>query len=173
MKVHETQTQVPILQRQIHGKKLVYLDNAATTQKPESVITAISDYYRTHNANVHRGVHTLSDESTERYEQARQKIAAFFGARADQLISTRNSTEAMNLLVQMWEKFLRPGDVIVVTMQEHHSTLVPWQMVSQRTGCEFIVLPMDDQSTWPINAFAELLQEKKRSFAGGRHGGGV
>ncbi len=153
--------QFSILQRRIHEHALTYLDNAATTQKPERVIDAISNYYRTHNANVHRGVHTLSDESTVLYEQARHHIATFFGATSEQLIITRNSTEAMNLLVEMWAKFLRPGDVIAVTMQEHHSTLVPWQMVAQRTGCEFLVVPMAESSAWPLPAFTELLQAKK------------
>lgn len=161
MELQEVRAQFPILAREIHGRPLVYLDNAATTQKPESVITAISEYYRHHNANVHRGVHTLSDESTHLYEQARKTIAQFFGVPSEQFIATRNTTEAMNLLVQMWRKFLQPDDVIVISFLEHHSNFVPWQKVAQEVGCELVVLPLEENGTLAMETFRTTLESKK------------
>lgn len=135
--------QFPILQRQVHGHSLVYLDNAATTQKPKSVIDAISEYYSQHNANVHRGVHTLGDESTQIWVQSRRQIAQFFGASAESLILTRNSTEALNLAAQSWgQGWVEEGDVVAVTLMEHHSNFVPWQRLAQDKGARFVVLPL-------------------------------
>ncbi len=127
----------PILKRQVHGKPLVYLDNAATSQKPEVVIEAIADYYRHTNANVHRGVHTLSDESTQAWEKSRHTISEFFGAKPAELIITRNTTEALNGVAYGWaDQHMRPGDVILSSVLEHHSNLVTWQQMVFRTGAQ-------------------------------------
>lgn len=140
----------PILAREVHGKPLVYLDNAATTQKPRQVIQALVDYYEGYNANVHRGVHALSQEATERYEAARAKVARFIGAeRPEEIIWTRNASESLNLVAHTWARDnIREGDEIVVTPYEHHSNLVPWQKVARDAGAKLRVLPMreDDQS---------------------------
>ena len=140
----------PILAREVHGKPLVYLDNAATTQKPRQVIQALVDYYEGYNANVHRGVHALSQEATERYEAARAKVARFIGAeRPEEIIWTRNASESLNLVAHTWAREnIREGDEIVVTPYEHHSNLVPWQKVARDAGAKLRVLPMreDDQS---------------------------
>jgi cysteine desulfurase / selenocysteine lyase len=122
----------PILKRKIKGKKLVYLDSAATSQKPIQVIDAITDYYKNHNANVHRGIHALSEESTEMVENARSKIADFIGANSEkEVIFVRNATEGVNLVMRGWgDKFFKKGDVVLTTEQEHHSNLVPWQVLT-------------------------------------------
>ena len=126
----------PILQRKINGKRLVYLDNAATTQKPQSVISAISDYYENHNANVHRGIYTISEEATDLFERAREKVARFINANsAEEIIFTKGTTESLNRVAFEWavEK-LEEGDSILVSTAEHHSNLLPWQVVCERTG---------------------------------------
>lgn len=127
----------PILRRVVHDNKpLVYLDSAATSQKPQVVIDAISNYYMNHNANVHRGIHVLGDESTKMFSSARTTIAKFFGANSDELILTRNTTEGLNALVYMWaEQHIHANDTILLTEMEHHSNLVPWQRFAQRIGC--------------------------------------
>ncbi|MGD2207369.1 MAG: aminotransferase class V-fold PLP-dependent enzyme, partial [Anaerolineae bacterium] len=119
----------PILDRQVHGKPLVYLDNAATSQKPEAVLRAMDDYYRRYNANIHRGVHTLAEEATEAYEQARRKVGRFINASSPrEVVLVRNTTEAINLVTLTWGRAnLREGDVVVLSVMEHHSNLVPWQ----------------------------------------------
>ncbi|MYE05664.1 MAG: cysteine desulfurase [Chloroflexi bacterium] len=140
--------QFPILSREVHGRPLVYLDNAATTQKPQSVIDALSNYYSTMNANIHRGLHTLAEEATAAYEDVRQQVAAFIGASSHrEVVFTRNTTESLNLLAYTLGARLRPGDEIVLSAAEHHSNLVPWQLVTQRTGAvlRFIELNDDQQ----------------------------
>ncbi len=140
--------QFPILAREVHGQPLVYLDNAATTQKPQSVIDALSNYYSTMNANIHRGLHTLAEEATLAYEDVRKQVAAFIGAPSHrEVVFTRNTTESLNLLAYTLGARLRPGDEIVLTAAEHHSNLVPWQLVTQRTGAvlRFIELNDDQQ----------------------------
>ncbi|MYD53700.1 MAG: cysteine desulfurase [Chloroflexi bacterium] len=140
--------QFPILAREVHGRPLVYLDNAATTQKPQSVIDALSHYYSTMNANIHRGLHTLAEEATAAYEDVRKQVAAFIGAGSRrEVVFTRNTTESLNLLAYTLGSRLRPGDEIVLTTAEHHSNLVPWQLVTQRTGAvlRFIELNDDQQ----------------------------
>lgn len=134
----------PILSRKIHGKPLVYLDNAATTQKPMSVIMAMTAYYERTNANVHRGVHTLSQEATSLMEQSRDKVAAFIGAPDPAtVIFTRNATESINLVAYAWaRKNLKPGDEILLTEMEHHSNLIPWQMAAQATGGVLRFIPV-------------------------------
>ncbi|MXY85906.1 MAG: cysteine desulfurase [Chloroflexi bacterium] len=140
--------QFPILAREVHGRPLVYLDNAATTQKPQSVIDALSHYYSTMNANIHRGLHTLAEEATAAYEDVRKQVADFIGAGSHrEVVFTRNTTESLNLLAYTLGSRLRPGDEIVLTTAEHHSNLVPWQLVTQRTGAvlRFIELNDDQQ----------------------------
>ena len=140
--------QFPILEREVHGRPLVYLDNAATTQKPQSVIDALSHYYSTMNANIHRGLHTLAEEATAAYEGVRQQVADFIGAASHrEIVFTRNTTESLNLLAYTLGARLRPGDEIVLSAAEHHSNLVPWQLLAQRSGAvlRFIELNEDQQ----------------------------
>ncbi|MBN1138358.1 MAG: cysteine desulfurase [Anaerolineae bacterium] len=136
-----------ILQRQVHGKPLVYLDNAATSQKPEAVIQAMADYYRRYNANIHRGVHTLAEEATAAYEDARRKVGRFINARSPrEVVFVRNTTEAINLVAYSWGRAnLHPGDVVILTEMEHHSNLVPWQLLAQATGARLEFIGLDPQ----------------------------
>lgn len=135
----------PILRREVNGKPLIYLDSAATTQKPQSVLDAMDEYYSTLNANVHRGAHTLSSEATEAYESARSKVAAFIGTSATQVAFSRGATTSINHIAYGWGlNHLSPGDVIVVTVSEHHANLVPWQMICRYTGAELRYLELDD-----------------------------
>lgn len=144
--VDQIKRDFPILQRQINGQPLVYLDNAATSQKPRQVIEAMVDYYQQHNANVHRGIHTLGDESTRMYQQARKKIAKFIGAGdANELVFVRNTTEGINLVAYSWGTAnVSKGDVIVTTEMEHHSNLVPWQELAKRVGARLEYTDMED-----------------------------
>lgn len=142
-----------ILDRQVRGKTLVYLDNAATTQKPRQVIDALVHYYEHYNANIHRGLHTLAEEATLAYETARQKTGRFINAEhpGEEIIFTRNTTESINLVANAWgRKFLKPGDEIVFTAMEHHSNLIPWQMIAQATGATLRYIEIDDDGklTW-------------------------
>lgn len=151
----------PILQQQVNGHPLVYLDNAATTQKPRAVIDAISDYYCQDNSNVHRGAHTLSDRATAKFEAARQKVADFIHAgNSAQIIWTRGTTEAINLVAASWGSAnLKPGDRVLVSAMEHHSNIVPWQIVAEKTGARVDVIPVDDTGTLDLQAFAGTLDE--------------
>lgn len=136
----------PILSQKVHGKSLIYLDNAATSQKPAEVIDTISHYYREYNSNVHRGVHALAEKATQAYEGAREKVARFIGARPAEIVFTRGTTEAINLVAYSWgEKFLEAGDTILLTVMEHHSNLVPWQLLAERKkiNLEFIHVTKD------------------------------
>jgi len=134
----------PILSRKVNGHPLVYLDNAATTQKPKSVIETISNYYETLNANVHRGVHRLAEEATAKYEDSRKKVAKFIGASSPrEIVFTRGTTEAINLVAYSWgEANLKAGDTILLTIMEHHSNLVPWQLLAQRKGLHLDFIPV-------------------------------
>ncbi len=144
----------PILKRMVKGNKLVYLDNAATSQKPKVVIDAIVDYYENHNANVHRGIHTLSEEATSMTEGARKKVAEFIGANSEkEVIFVRNASEAINLVMYTWgEENIRRGDVIVVGYQEHHSNLVPWQMLCKKKGAILRIIAVDNQGRLVMNS---------------------
>src|SRR3972149_2746149 len=144
--IEKIRSDFPILGRQIYGKKLVYFDNAATSQKPKAVIEAIADYYRTSNANVHRGVHKLSEEATEGYEAARKRVANFVNAGdARQIIFTRNATEAINLVAYAWgRKNIKKGEEILLTEMEHHSNLVPWQILAAEVGAKLKFIPIDE-----------------------------
>lgn len=144
MDIKEIQKDFPILKREIMGNRLVYLDNAATTQKPCAVIDALVDYYSNHNANVHRGIHTLSEEATELYENARNKVAAFIGASPDEIIFTKGATESLNRVAfEYGLSILKPGDKIVISNVEHHSNLVPWQVLAQKTNATLVYLEVD------------------------------
>ncbi len=152
----------PILEQTVHGKPLVYLDNAASAQRPRQVIEAVSHYAAHDHANVHRGVHTLSQRATDAYEGARAKVARFINAAsAREIVYTRGTTEAINLVAQ---SFARPrlgaGDRILITHMEHHSNIVPWQFVCEQTGAELVVAPIDERGQLRLDAFEELLDER-------------
>jgi cysteine desulfurase/selenocysteine lyase len=150
----------PILEREIHpGIPLVYLDSTATTQKPRPVLEAMEAFYRTNNANIHRGVHTLAEESTAMYEQAREKVAKFINSpSAEQVIFTRNATEAINLVAYTWARAtLKPGDLVVLTEMEHHSNLVPWHMLSAERGVELDFIPVTGEGLLDLDAYRLLL----------------
>ncbi|WP_220463682.1 SufS family cysteine desulfurase [Sediminihaliea albiluteola] len=152
----------PILQQEVNGHPLVYLDNAATTQKPEAVIEAISHYYRCDNANVHRGAHALSDRATVAFEQARERVAQFIGSpKASQLIWVRGTTEAINLVAQSWgRQQLKAGDRVLVSYLEHHSNIVPWQLVAAATGATVEPIPITVDGDIDLAAFDALLDER-------------
>ena len=154
----------PILSRQVYGKPLVYLDNAATSQKPSSVIQALVEYYEGYNSNIHRGVHALSMEATERYEAARQKVADFIGSpSAEEVILVRNTTEAINLVAQTWaRRNIGPGDEILLTEMEHHSNLVPWQRVSQEQGAVLKFIPLTQEQTLDLSDLGRLLTPRTK-----------
>ena len=154
----------PILQRKVHGKQLIYLDNAATSQKPQSVIDAISYYYSNTNANVHRGVHCLAEEATEAYETARHKVCQFInGDDPNSIVFTRNTTESVNLVAHAWgRKFLGKGDEVVLTVTEHHSNLVPWQLLAGDTGCKLRFIDIDDEGHLRIDRLDEYITEKTK-----------
>ncbi len=160
-------SQFPILARQIHGKPLVYLDNAATTQKPRVVLDTLSRYYESENANVHRGVHTLSQNATDAYEAAREKIAHFIHApSARQVLFTRGTTESINLVAYSYgHKFLKPGDEIILSAMEHHSNIVPWQLVAEQTGALIRVIPMNDRGELLMEEFDRLLSSRTKIVA--------
>jgi cysteine desulfurase/selenocysteine lyase len=157
----------PILAREVYGKPLVYLDNAATSQKPRAVIDAISDYYATTNANVHRGVHALSVHATERYESAREKVRAFINARESaEIVFLRGTTEAINLVSNSFgQTRVRSGDEVVISAMEHHSNIVPWQLLCQRTGAKLRVIPMSRAGDLIIDEYRKLLNERTRIVA--------
>ena len=147
------------MDREVHGKPLIYLDNAATAQRPEAVIRATDEFYRRHNANIHRGVHTLSEEATEAFEQARDTMRAFIGAVSRrEVIFTRGATEGVNLVAQAYARpRLKPGDEIVITHLEHHSNIVPWQLVCEQTGARLKVAPINRRGEVIIEAYEKLL----------------
>jgi cysteine desulfurase/selenocysteine lyase len=165
--VERIRADFPILQRQVNGRPLIYLDNAATTQKPRQVIDALVDFYTTTNANVHRGVHTLSVEATDLYEAARERVAQFVGARSpEELVFVRNTTEAINLVAVCWGRAnLRPGDEILASTLEHHSNLVPWQRVAQETGARIRLIHLTPDGTLDMQDFRQLLGARTRVVA--------
>ena len=152
----------PILTRTVHGKPLVYFDTAASAQRPLAVIEAVDDFYRNHNANIHRGVHTLSQEATDDHEQARKKIADFINAPSDQeIIFTRGTTESINLVAHSFARpRLKAGDEILITWMEHHSNIVPWQLLCEETGAVLKVVPMNEQGELEMDALADMLTER-------------
>lgn len=157
----------PILQRRVHGRPLVYLDNAATTQKPQAVIDIEADYYATMNANIHRGVHALSQQATDAYEGARAKVARFINAASTrETVFVRGTTEAINLVAQCFARpQLAPADEILVSAMEHHSNIVPWQLACRQTGAVLRVVPVDDAGEFDLDAYAKLLTPRTRLVA--------
>jgi cysteine desulfurase/selenocysteine lyase len=165
--VLKIRAQFPLLGTTSHGKPLVYLDNGATTQKPRAVIDAETEYYQRHNANIHRGVYQLSQDATEAYERARANVARFINAAEPaECIFTRGTTEAINLVAACWgRKFLSEGDEIIVSALEHHSNIVPWQMICESTGAHLRVIPMNDAGELRLDEYAKLLNERTRIVA--------
>ena len=159
----------PILQQQVHGKPLVYLDNAATTQKPQAVIDAITHYYTTDNSNVHRGVHLLSERATAAFEAARSKATRFLNASSDrEVIFVRGCTEGINLVAQSYgREFIGEGDEIIVSAIEHHSNIVPWQMLAQETGAIVRVIPVNDDGELILEEYERLLNVRTKLVAVG------
>jgi len=157
----------PILSRTIKGMPLCYLDNAATTQKPKAVLQAMDDYYQKHNANVHRSVHVLSEEATALYESARKKVKHFIHAHSHkEIIFVRGATEGINLVASSFlAPKLQPGDVILVSMMEHHSNIVPWQWVAEKAGAKVVPIPITQAGELDLDAFASLLNEKVKMLA--------
>ncbi|HHW86945.1 MAG TPA: cysteine desulfurase [Chloroflexi bacterium] len=157
----------PILQRVLpNGRPLIYFDNAASSQKPESVLRAMDDYYRRYNANVHRGVHTLSEEATAAFEAAREKVARFINApSARQIIFTRGATESINLVAYTWGRAnLKPGDEVLITEMEHHANIVPWQIMQEQLGFTLRYVPITDQGLLDLEALPQVLSERTKLF---------
>lgn len=161
--VEQIRADFPILQRQVNGKSLVYFDNAATSQTPQTVIDAIVDYYSNYNANIHRGVHALSQEATDKYEQARITLQKHFNARhAYEMIFTSGTTHSINMVASGFSELLNEGDEIIVSALEHHSNIVPWQMLAERTGAKLKVIPMNQEGALIMDVYDELLSEKTK-----------
>lgn len=162
--IDKVRTDFPILSREVHGKPLVYLDNAATTQKPLCVLDAMREEYLNANANVHRGVHYLSQRATELHEQARDRIRAFLNARSTaEIVFTRGTTEGLNLIASSFcEAMMKAGDEVIVSAVEHHSNIVPWQLQESRRGIKIRVIPMNDEGVLDMAAFEALFNEKTR-----------
>ncbi|MBZ5504350.1 MAG: cysteine desulfurase [Acidobacteriia bacterium] len=165
--VHKIRRDFPILHQQVHGKPLVYLDNAATTQKPLAVIEAISNYYRHDNSNIHRGVHTLSERATEAYEKVRAAAQKFLNAASSkEIIFVRGTTEAINLVAQTYgRKNVSSGDEVVITAMEHHSNIVPWQLLCEEKGARLRVAPINDRGELLLEEFEKLLGPKTKIVA--------
>jgi cysteine desulfurase/selenocysteine lyase len=162
--VQAVRSDFPILSRMVGEKPLVYLDNAATSQRPNQVIDAEADFYRLHNANAHRGLYMLGEEATELFEGARAKLAAFVGASTpESIVFTRGTTESMNLIAYGWaRKFLKPGDEVLITEMEHHSNIVPWQMATQATGATLRYIPLTDDGLLDLSDLDSLLTERTK-----------
>jgi len=153
----------PILKRQVHNKPLVYLDNAATSQKPMQVIDSIVDYYSNYNANIHRGVHSLSQEATDAYEIARRRIQNHFGvSRPEEVIFTSGTTHSINIVAHGFRAFLKEGDEVLVSAMEHHSNIVPWQMLCEKTGATLKVIPIDQDGVLKMDVFQDLLSSQTK-----------
>jgi cysteine desulfurase/selenocysteine lyase len=153
----------PILKREVNGKPLVYLDNAATSQTPQQVIDVIVDYYSNYNANIHRGVHALSQEATDKYEEARHKIQKHFNAKhAHEIVYTSGTTHSINIVANGFSAFIKKGDEILVSAMEHHSNIVPWQMLCERTGATLKVIPMNQEGELLMDVYDTLLSDKTK-----------
>jgi cysteine desulfurase/selenocysteine lyase len=165
--VEALRRQFPVLSRMVHGKPLAYLDNGASAQRPSAVIEAVDDYERRHHANIHRGVHTLSQEATALYESARDRVVEFINARSrHEVIFVRGTTEAINLVAQSYARpLLVPGDEILITHLEHHANIVPWQMVCEQTGARLIVAPIDSRGEVHVDAVTALMSARTRLLA--------
>jgi cysteine desulfurase/selenocysteine lyase len=165
--VDAARRQFPILSRMVHGKPLVYLDNGASAQRAQCVIDAVDDYERHHHANIHRGVHTLSQEATALYESARDRLVRFIHARSrSEIIFVRGTTEAINLVAQSYARpTLKPGDEVLITHLEHHANIVPWQMVCEQTGAKLIIAPMDAAGEVHLDAVVSLMNPRTKILA--------
>jgi len=157
----------PILRERVNGHPLIYFDSAASSQKPTAVLDVVRHYYEHENANVHRGLHALSMRATEHYEKSRQRVADFIGAKtADEIVFTRGTTESINLVAQAWGgKFLKAGDVILLTEMEHHSNLVPWQLLAEKIGARLRFVPVRDDGTLDLEKLPSLLTPEVKIFA--------
>ncbi len=166
LNVNQIKKDFPILIRKVNGKRLVYLDNAASSQKPAQVIEAVSEYYKKHNANVHRGIHALSEEASLMYEESRKIVAEFIGARSDELVFVSNATEGINLIAWAWAfRNLKPGDEILTTEMEHHANLVPWQQVAKRKGVKLQVVEVTDKGLLDMKDLKKKLSKKTKLVA--------
>ena len=167
MDIEQIRADFPVLHQEVNGKPLVYLDNGATTQKPQVVIDAIANYYRTTNSNVHRGAHTLSDQATQMFEDARSTMQKFLNAaKSEEIIWTRGTTESINLVAQTWVRSnVKAGDEIIISGMEHHSNIVPWQMVCEQTGALLKVIPVLDDGSLDYDAYLKLLSDKTKFVA--------
>ncbi len=164
--VNKIKKDFPILNKKVNGKRLVYLDNAASSQKPKQVIEAVKEYYEKHNANVHRGIHALSEEASEMYEKSREVVAEFVGARSDEIVFVKNATEGINLVAWAWAfKNLKKGDEILTTEMEHHANLVPWQQVAKKLGVKLQVVGVTDEGLLDMKDFKEKLSKKTKLVA--------
>ena len=165
--IDKVRSDFPILQRTVHGRPLVYLDTAASAQRPMAVIDAVNDFYLNHNANIHRGVHLLSQEATDDYEQARSKIATFINAPSDQeVVFTRGTTESINMVAHSFVRpLLRAGDEILISWMEHHSNIVPWQLLCEETGAVLKVVPMNKNGELEMDVLADMLTERVKLLA--------
>ncbi len=163
LNIEKIRADFPILKRQVNGKPLVYFDNAATSQKPQIVIDAMVDYYSNYNANIHRGVHSLSQEGTDAYETARKKVQTHFGAeKSHEIILTAGTTHSINIVATGFTNFLQKGDEIIVSALEHHSNIVPWQMLCDRTGAILKVIPMNEEGSLLMDVYEQLLSKKTK-----------
>ncbi len=157
----EVRDDFPILKRKVNGKTLVYLDNAATTQKPKQVIDKVSEYYKEHNANIHRGIHKLSEEATNEFEETRKKIAKLIGAKEDEVVFTRSTTESLNTLAYSSLRSLGEGDEVVLSVMEHHSNIVPWQMLQEK-GVKLNFVDINPDGTLKMEQFEELINKNTK-----------
>ena len=164
--VEKIRAEFPVLQQQFDGKPLVYLDNAATTQKPQAVINALLDYYQHCNANVHRGAHRLADEATRRFEHARDQVAEFINAEhREEVIWTAGTTESINIIANGFKQRLTEHDVVIVSEMEHHANLIPWQQACHASGASLWIAPITDAGELDLAEFASLLQKAGKNLA--------
>src|SRR5271154_6036603 len=165
--VQALRRQFPVLARSVRGKPLAYLDNGASAQRPNAVIEAVDDYERRHHANIHRGVHTLSQEATALYEAARGRLMEFINARSrHEIIFVRGTTEAINLVAQSYARpVLKPGDEVLITHLEHHANIVPWQIVCEQTGAKLVVAPMDAHGEVHLDSVVALMSPRTKILA--------
>ena len=166
LEVEKIRQDFPVLAQNIHGHPLAYLDNAASSQRPRQVIDAIANYYEQDHANVHRGVHTLSHRATDAYEGARETVRRFVNASSvKEIVFTRGTTEAINLVAYSLGQSFEPGDEIILSQMEHHANIVPWQIIAERTGANLVVVPMDQRGVLDLNAYEALLGDRTRLVA--------
>lgn len=164
--VREIREDFPALRQLVYGKNLIYFDNGATSQKPQSVLNAINQYYSKDNANIHRGVHHLSQKATNEYEASRKFIAAYLNAKSsDEIIFTKGTTDGINLVANSFGERLKPGDEIMISAMEHHSNIVPWQMLCERKGCTLRVIPINKKGELQLDVFEQTLSEKTKLIA--------